>query len=78
MTATRTESVTPRPSGGHGGRPVRFVQESVSELRKVTWPARKETQTAVVVVVITTVVVALILGTFDYIWAGLTSIVYHT
>lgn len=63
MTATRTESVTPRPSGGHGGRPVRFVQESVSELRKVLWPSRNELVTySIVVIAFIAILVAFIAG----------------
>jgi len=63
VTATRTESVTPRPSGGHGGRPVRFVQESVSELRKVLWPSRNELVTySIVVIAFIAILVAFIAG----------------
>jgi preprotein translocase subunit SecE len=55
--------VTPRPSGGHGGRPVRFVQESVSELRKVLWPSRNELVTySIVVIAFIAILVAFIAG----------------
>lgn len=53
-----------------------FSHEVVTELRKVTWPSRKETQSSTVVVIITTIIIALILGLFDFIWAELTGIIY--
>ena len=63
MTATRTESATPRSSGGRGGRPTRFVRESVSEMRKVLWPSRNELATyAVVVIIFVVIMVALVAG----------------
>ena len=42
MTQTRTETASPRPSGGPGGAPGRFAREVVSEMNKVLWPSRKE------------------------------------
>ena len=46
----------PRPS------PIKYVRESIAELKKVDWPSRKEVWTYGVVVVITVVV----LGTFVF------------
>jgi preprotein translocase subunit SecE len=55
--------VTPRPSGGRGGRPTRFVRESVSELRKVLWPSRNELVTySIVVIVFIAILVAIVAG----------------
>ena len=63
MTATRTESATPRSPGGRGGRPTRFVRESVSEMRKVLWPSRNELATySVVVIIFVVIMVALVAG----------------
>ena len=53
-----------------------FSHEVVNELRKVTWPGRKETQSQTVVVIVTTLIIALILGLFDFIWAELTGLIY--
>lgn len=53
-----------------------FSTDVVTELEKVTWPSRKETQTATVVVIITTILCALILGVFDAVWAQLTGLIY--
>ncbi len=63
MTATRTESTTPRSPGGRGGRPARFVRESVSELRKVLWPSRNELVTySIVVIIFIAILVAIVAG----------------
>ena len=53
-----------------------FTNEVFVELRKVTWPSRKETRSATVVVLVTTIIISLILGLFDLIWAQLTSFIY--
>jgi len=63
MTATRTESPSARPSTGVGGKPARFVRESVSEMRKVLWPSRSELVTyAIVVIVFVVIMVAIVAG----------------
>ena len=63
MTATRTESSASRPSKGRGGKPTRFVRESVSEMRKVLWPSRSELITySIVVIVFVVIMVALVAG----------------
>jgi preprotein translocase subunit SecE len=63
VTATRTESASSRPSGGGGTRPTRFVQESISEMRKVLWPSRKELVTySIVVIIFVVIMVSLVAG----------------
>ena len=63
MTATRTESASARPARGRGGKPTRFVRESVSEMRKVLWPSRSELITySVVVIVFVVIMVAVVAG----------------
>lgn len=47
-----------------------------SELKKVTWPTRKETQIATVVVIVTVLIAAVVLGLFDFVWSWLTDRVY--
>ncbi len=44
-----------------------FLEESWSELKKVHFPGRKETQAATIVVIIGVVVVALYLGLVDFV-----------
>ncbi|MCU1657383.1 MAG: preprotein translocase, SecE subunit, partial [Pseudonocardiales bacterium] len=63
MTATRTEAAMPRPSGGRGGGPMRFVRESISEMRKVLWPSRHELVTySIVVIIFVVIMVAIVAG----------------
>ena len=64
MTATRTETASPRPSGGGpGGRPGRYVREIISEMRKVLWPSRNELLTyTIVVIVFVVIMVSLVAG----------------
>jgi preprotein translocase subunit SecE len=55
-----------------------FSTDVIAELRKVTWPSTKETQTATIVVIITSIILALVMGFFDLVWAQLTGLIYHT
>ena len=48
-----------------------WMTEVVGELKKVTWPTRKETSAATVVVIITLLIMAVILYAFDLIWGTL-------
>ena len=75
MTATRTESAT-HPSGGRGGKPTRFVRESVSELRKVLWPSRNELVTYSIVVIIFLVIMTAIVAGLDIGFAKLVLLVF--
>jgi preprotein translocase subunit SecE len=64
VTATRTETASPRPAGGGpGGRPGRYVREIISEMRKVLWPSRNDLMTyTIVVIVFVVIMVALVAG----------------
>jgi preprotein translocase SecE subunit len=53
-----------------------LASEVTNELKKVTWPTRKETSAATVVVIITVVLAAMILWFFDLIWMRLTGLIY--
>jgi preprotein translocase subunit SecE len=55
-----------------------FSFDVVSELKKVSWPSRKETQTATVVVIVTTILCAMVLGLFDQVWAWITGVIYSS
>ena len=54
----------------------RYFEESYSELKKVTWPTRKETSAATVVVMITVLIAAVILWAFDLFWIKITGMIY--
>jgi preprotein translocase subunit SecE len=53
-----------------------LAHEIASELKKVTWPTKKETQLGTFVVIVMVIVSAIILGTFDMVWAALTDAIY--
>ena len=48
-----------------------FLLEVVVELKKVTWPQKKETWSATFVVIVFVAIVSFILGAFDITWAYL-------
>ena len=53
-----------------------LAHEIASELKKVTWPTKKETQLGTIVVIVMVIVSAIILGAFDMVWAALTDTIY--
>lgn len=57
---------------GYAGRAVQFLREVRAELRKVTWPSRKQTVGSTVVVIILVMIISFFLGAVDI---GLSSLV---
>jgi preprotein translocase subunit SecE len=57
---------------------VKFTNEVITELRKVTWPDREETIRSTTVVIGTTLFVAAMLAIYDYVWAEITSVLLFT
>jgi preprotein translocase subunit SecE len=53
-----------------------LASDVATELKKVTWPTRKETQAATLVVVVTVIISAILLGVFDAVWSFLTDRIY--
>jgi preprotein translocase subunit SecE len=53
-----------------------LASECASELKKVTWPSRKETVSSTIVVIVTTIIASLLLGVFDGVWAWVTRMIY--
>jgi preprotein translocase subunit SecE len=53
-----------------------LASEVAGELRKVTWPSRKETLSSTIIVIITTIVASLLLGVFDATWSWVTRMIY--
>lgn len=48
-----------------------YVNETTGELRKVSWPTRKEAWSLTVIVLIVTGVMSAVLGSFDYLFSKL-------
>jgi preprotein translocase subunit SecE len=46
----------------------RYFSETVGELRKVSWPSRKEAINLTIVVVIVIIVMSIFLGSLDFIY----------
>jgi preprotein translocase subunit SecE len=53
-----------------------LAHEIASELKKVTWPTKKETQLGTIVVIVMVIISAIILGTFDMIWGSISKAIY--
>ena len=47
----------------------RYVGETVGELRKVTWPTRKEATNLTIIVLAVTLLTGLYLGLMDYVFS---------
>ncbi len=53
-----------------------FGLNVVAELKRVTWPTMEEVRAATIVTIILVAIITILLGLFDYIWAGITSLIY--
>lgn len=51
--------------------------EIIVELRKVSWPTKRETYYSTLVVIITVLIMSVILGLFDAIWLKVTNLIYY-
>jgi len=69
---TVTKSVTEKESNNYYQRALQFLREVKIELKKVTWPSRKQTIGSTVVVIILVMIISLFLGVVDI---GLSSLV---
>jgi preprotein translocase subunit SecE len=69
LTRTRTE---PGKLKGYLDKAVQFLREVKVELKKVTWPTRKQTLGSTVVVIILVMIISIFLGLVDM---GLSSLV---
>jgi preprotein translocase subunit SecE len=54
----------------------RYFKETMGELRKVTWPTRKEAINLTIVVIIVTLAMSAFLGVLDLIYTRLFAIIY--
>jgi len=53
-----------------------LASDVTTELRKVTWPSRRETVSSTIVVIVTTIIASLLLGLFDGMWSWVTRMIY--
>jgi preprotein translocase subunit SecE len=54
---------------------INFIKEARAELRKVTWPNRKQLISSTIVVIITVALVAVFLGVVDLIFSRIVTII---
>ena len=69
LPGTRTATDEGRPkSAGEGlvQKASVFLKEFKTEMKKVTWPGRKETASSTAVVIVTVLVIVVFLGLVDY------------
>lgn len=55
-----------------------FMEEVVSELRKVTWPGREDVVKSTTVVIICILICSFILAGFDVLWGKLITLLLHS
>ena len=46
----------------------RYIEESYSELKKVTWPTREQVRNLTVLVFVISAVIGVYIGVFDFLW----------
>ena len=56
--------------------PVTFVQEVVTELKKVTWPTRQETIKLTLVVLTVSTIIGIFVGGLDILFVNLSQMVF--
>jgi preprotein translocase SecE subunit len=57
---------------------LQFTDETVSQLKQVTWPSREETLRASTTVVLTTFFTAFLLAAYDFLWKNLADLFLFT
>ena len=56
--------------------PVKFIQEVVSELKKVTWPSRQETIKLTLVVLTVSTAIGLFVGGLDILLVNISQMIF--
>ena len=54
----------------------RYINETMGELRKVSWPTRKEATNLTIIVIVVTVGMGLFLGLFDFIYSKVFALLF--
>lgn len=49
--------------------PVTYVKESMKEMKKVTWPTKKETKSYTILIIAISLATAAFLGALDYVFS---------
>ena len=54
----------------------RYFSETIGELRKVTWPTRKEATNLTMIVLVVVIAMSLLLGGLDYIYTRFFALIF--
>jgi len=54
----------------------RYINETVGELRKVSWPTRKEATNLTIIVIVVTAAMGMFLGLLDFIYAKVFALLF--
>lgn len=57
--------------------PVTYLQEVITELKKVDWPSVKQTQNMTILVIVVTLLVGVYIGGLDYVFSQLMAAVLN-
>lgn len=57
--------------------PVAYLQEVVTELKKVSWPSVKRTREMTLLVIVVTLLVGVYIGSLDYLFSQLMAVLLN-
>ncbi|OIN89326.1 preprotein translocase subunit SecE [Candidatus Beckwithbacteria bacterium CG22_combo_CG10-13_8_21_14_all_01_47_9] len=56
-------------------KPIRFLHEAISELKKVVWPAKEQVVRLTLIVIVVSVIAGLLMGGLDFIFTKLLALI---
>ena len=56
-------------------KPIRFVKEAISELKKVVWPTKEQVVRLTLVVIVVSVIAGLLMGGLDFMFTKLLALI---
>ena len=78
MAKANKRKIQKRGARKQGNAVQRYFNETIAELRKVSWPTRKEATNLTVIVIVVTVVMSLLLGFLDFVFAQFFALLFTT
>ena len=68
--ATNTKKEIAKPKKERRFHPIRYIKEMVAEVKRLTWPTKKEVGSYTLVGIVFVVAVAIIIGVLDYLFTN--------
>ena len=56
---------------------IKYVESSIEEMKKVTWPTKKETYNYTILVIAISIAIALFLGGLDYLFSAILKLILN-